>query len=69
MFKRTENRDFIGSSFTLTFNVRGTGEEDDRNDNSASTTVNISRVADLQVSRYIVCVVSEHRCNVVRAVT
>ena len=49
VFKRTENRDFTESSFTLTFDVRGGGEELNKADDSASTTVNVTRVADLQV--------------------
>lgn len=53
VFKRTENRDFMESSFTLTFSVRGSGEDDNLDDNSASTTVIVRRVADLQVARYV----------------
>ena len=57
VLRRTENNDFREPRYTVTFNVQTAGTELNMIDNFDSTIVNVTRVADLQVARYVMCVV------------
>ena len=53
VFKRTEYNEFTNPRFTVTFSVESAGVDLDPSNNMVSTTINVFRVADLYVAKYV----------------